>query len=82
MTQEEGIILERHEGRLLLLEREMKELRMIPRSAALSPLTMLPTSTPIPSATSTSTPIVAITLSYIPRKHRKRGSLYKIATAE
>ena len=26
MTQEEGIILERQEGRLLLLEREMKEL--------------------------------------------------------
>ena len=29
MTQEEGIILERHEGRLLLLEREMKELRSV-----------------------------------------------------
>ena len=29
MTQEEGIILERHEGRLLMLEREMKELRSV-----------------------------------------------------
>ena len=29
MTQEEGIVLERHEGRLLLLEREMKELRSV-----------------------------------------------------
>ena len=29
MTQEEGIVLERHEGRLLMLEREMKELRSV-----------------------------------------------------
>ena len=29
MTQEEGIVLERHEGRILVLEREMKELRSV-----------------------------------------------------
>ena len=29
MTQEEGIVLERHEGRLLLLEREVEELRSV-----------------------------------------------------
>ena len=29
MTQEDGIILERHEGRLLLLEREVEELRSV-----------------------------------------------------
>lgn len=29
MTQEEGLILERHEGRILVLEREMKELRWV-----------------------------------------------------
>lgn len=29
MTQEEGLILERHEGRILVLEREMKELRSV-----------------------------------------------------
>ena len=29
MTQEAGLILERHEGRILVLEREMKELRSV-----------------------------------------------------
>ena len=29
MTQEEGIVLERHEGRILVLEREVEELRSV-----------------------------------------------------